>query len=326
MTNDVKLDLYNAVEEALIAITDFKNVLKFNSQDVHDSDEKKRRYPQTWIEFSDISWDPSKLKPDQANSTQEQNGIIQITIHIESFSLKDDNDIFKSDLELISKVYRALTMLQGENFTPLQRIGEIDDINQNNVRDWQIVFTTQVTEAGVEIGQVDAAPVTIKIESREIIPVKKWSLPSKDELALMYTNLKAEGVGGFDEYGVYHSSTEEDAFNAWFIDFTYGHATGGGKATSNRVRACRSFIATAGAYSLRDTGPGGGLIFYINGITYYEAAPSDQSSGNWWSNIIDQLIGTTGTAIGTGQGNTLRIMEQVGHIDSAAKLCNDLPV
>lgn len=167
MTDNVKLDLYNAVETALIAITDFKNVLKFNSQDVHDSDEKKRRYPQAWIEFSDIGWGSSKLKPNQANSTQEQNGIIQITIHIESFSLKDDNDIFKSDLELISKAYRALTMIQDENFTPLQRIGEIDDINQNNVRDWQIIFTTQVTEAGVEDNKSDAAPVTIKIETRE---------------------------------------------------------------------------------------------------------------------------------------------------------------
>ena len=82
-------------------------------------------------------------------------------------------------------------------------------------------------------------------------------------------------------------------------------------------------------YNLRDVGPAGGLIFYINptagsnGWKYLEAAPGDQSTGTIWSNISSQ-IGTTGTDIGTGYTNTLAIIGQAGHTSSAAKLCADL--
>ena len=84
-------------------------------------------------------------------------------------------------------------------------------------------------------------------------------------------------------------------------------------------------------YSLRNTGPSGGLIFYINpnastdGWKYLEAAPSDQSSGTKWSNVI-AAIGTTNTGIGTGNANSLAIVGQTGHTSSAAQLCLNLSV
>ena len=59
---------------------------------------------------------------------------------------------------------------------------------------------------------------------------------------------------------------------------------------------------------------------------YLEAAPSDQSASQAWSNITNYAIGITDTAIGTGQTNTTLIMAQTGHTDSAAKLCSDLAV
>jgi len=73
-------------------------------------------------------------------------------------------------------------------------------------------------------------------------------------------------------------------------------------------------------------GPAGGLIFYIDatGTIYYEAAPGNQSASQAWSNITDVLIGTTGTAIGTGQANTTAIIAQAGHVTSAALLCENL--
>lgn len=149
-----------------------------------------------------------------------------------------------------------------------------------------------------------------------------WFLPSKDELSAMYTNLHAEGVGGFTD-AIYWSSSEEIVITAYTIDFTDGDSITANKSASRRVRACRTFTST-NTYSLKDVGEGGGLIFYISGNTYYEAAPSDQSASNTWSNITATLIGTTGTAIGTGTQNTLDIIGQAGHTSSAAKLCNDL--
>ena len=81
-------------------------------------------------------------------------------------------------------------------------------------------------------------------------------------------------------------------------------------------------------YVLRDAGPAGGLIFYDKGSSsdgwrYLEAAPVDQVS-QAWSNITNVLIGSTGTAIGTGKTNTAAIIAQAGHTTSAAKLCDDL--
>ncbi|MFA6706511.1 MAG: hypothetical protein WCR91_01255 [Sphaerochaetaceae bacterium] len=71
-----------------------------------------------------------------------------------------------------------------------------------------------------------------------------WFLPSKDELALLYNNLKAHNVGGFSEYDwFYWSSSEYDDKNAWthcFVDegtFQYYYS----KTEWNNVRPVRAF-------------------------------------------------------------------------------------
>ncbi len=149
-----------------------------------------------------------------------------------------------------------------------------------------------------------------------------WFLPSINELDQMYLNLKAYGVGGFTNNN-YWSSTELNATSAFMFSFNFGSSNSNLKSTTYYVRACRVFTAAVGAYSLRDTGPAGGLIFYISGTTYYEAAPSDQSSAKLWSNIDAAAIGTTSPNIGEGQNNTNEIIGQVGHTDSSALLCDN---
>jgi len=67
-----------------------------------------------------------------------------------------------------------------------------------------------------------------------------WFLPSKDELNLMYENLKIFGVGGFADY-YYWSSFEYDAGNAWLQYFGNGSQGFGAKSDSMRVRAVRAF-------------------------------------------------------------------------------------
>ena len=69
-----------------------------------------------------------------------------------------------------------------------------------------------------------------------------WFLPSKDELNLMYTQLKTNGLGGFaDNY--YWSSSEDysNAGNAWRQTFYNGHQSSGSRYYNYRVRPVRAF-------------------------------------------------------------------------------------
>ena len=156
-----------------------------------------------------------------------------------------------------------------------------------------------------------------------------WFLPSRDELQAMHDELYLYGVGGFTGIGSalsnYWSSSELDPNNAWLIYFFNGNAEVAFKSVAYSVRACRAFVSTTN-YNLRSIGPAGGLIFWKSGNNYLEAAPTDQSASQTWSNIANIAITGTGTAIGTGQANTAAIIGQGGHTTSAAKLCNDLSV
>ncbi|MHB8277094.1 MAG: protein kinase domain-containing protein [Candidatus Humimicrobiaceae bacterium] len=85
-------------------------------------------------------------------------------------------------------------------------------------------------------------------------------------------------------------------------------------------------------YDIGDTGPAGGLIFYVNpdneadGWKYLEAAPSDQSTGIQWYNGSYVTTNATATAVGIGQANTQTIVNIQGSGTYAAQLCNDLTV
>lgn len=67
-----------------------------------------------------------------------------------------------------------------------------------------------------------------------------WFLPSKNELLLMYTNLKENNIGNFTN-STYWSSTEMNSDFAWQVIFNNGISQGGSKSTKTSVRAVRAF-------------------------------------------------------------------------------------
>lgn len=77
----------------------------------------------------------------------------------------------------------------------------------------------------------------------EVNGYSDWLLPSHVELALMYSNLHLQGLGGFTP-APYWSSTEMDADNAQTVDFTDGSGTATAKipaVNTVHARAIRYF-------------------------------------------------------------------------------------
>jgi len=102
------------------------------------------------------------------------------------------------------------------------------------------------------------------------IAFNDWFLPSKEELGKMGENLHAFVVGNFATDEAYWSSSEYPTLEfgyCWIYSMPLFEFGGDFKNVARNVRACRTFIDSIGAYSLRDEGPGGGLIFYIDAST-----------------------------------------------------------
>ena len=93
-------------------------------------------------------------------------------------------------------------------------------------------------------------------------------------------------------------------------------------------------VAPGPAYGVGDTGPGGGIVFYVDltrgpGSQYFEAAPVGAQVQRTWATGPNQsapVTGADGTAIGTGEQNTVEIVEQSGNLaaTSAAVYCSEL--
>ena len=87
-------------------------------------------------------------------------------------------------------------------------------------------------------------------------------------------------------------------------------------------------------YTVGDTGPAGGLIFYdkgsySDGWRYLEAAPAstEWTDKDWGWGSYGTLIGGTEAEIGTGQNNTTKIVtwfNSHSETGSAAQLCDTL--
>jgi hypothetical protein len=98
---------------------------------------------------------------------------------------------------------------------------------------------------------LEAAPASSEFaagweDAMELNGIGGWRLPSLEELALMYKNLKQKGLGDFTTDGLYCSSVEDGAL-PFFKDATYGQRFSdgaqirSGKVTRFNIRAVREF-------------------------------------------------------------------------------------
>ena len=168
----VKLELYQAVKAKLQTLTFIENVLHYNGQDLNNyQQEKAMRFPQAWIQISNVTWKPSSQQSDNLNRTQQQKSeVVALTIYYASeINLNDDTDTFEDHLTAIDLIYRALTMMETDNINPLQRVSEDDIPNNENVRIWSQTFTTMLTEQAVSKTDINSSPVTLTL-NKNILP------------------------------------------------------------------------------------------------------------------------------------------------------------
>jgi hypothetical protein len=80
-----------------------------------------------------------------------------------------------------------------------------------------------------------------------------------------------------------------------------------------------------GAYEIGDTGPAGGIVFYISnhGFHGFEAAPQDQSTSAQWGCDGTLIAGADGTAVGNGAQNTTDILAGCSEIGIAARIAGN---
>jgi len=90
-----------------------------------------------------------------------------------------------------------------------------------------------------EIGKAEQLCNALVLENNGV-KYSDWFLPSKDELNLMYENLKVYGVGGF--HANYWSSSQYNANFTWIQNFYSGNQYYNFYKTNiARVRAVRAF-------------------------------------------------------------------------------------
>jgi len=162
--------------------------------------------------------------------------------------------------------------------------------------------------------------------------------PENNELFYKTENITvsvdAESAGGtVTEVRLYINNVEHSVKTTSPYNFTisagldYGDHILKAVAKDNKGKSAESSISivirlAVGAYYQ------GGIVAYVDdsGKHGFIVAPYDQSSGIMWSNGSNITIGGTGTAIGTGQSNTAKIIQTQGNGSYAAKLCADLVI
>ena len=144
------------------------------------------------------------------------------------------------------------------------------------------------------------------------------------EIALATTEVLLAGASPEVAAGTNWMPASDLAMGAWYWRVRCVDAYG----AKGEWSAARSFERP---YSIGDTGPAGGKVFYDKGDyyagwRYLETAQSDQSTGMgivWW-NGSNVTTGATATAIGTGEANTATIVSVQGAGSYAASLCANL--
>lgn len=149
-----KLEMFNDIVTEINKISDIETVRLWNNQFDNETTDRAFNFPAVFVEFSEIPWTTSNLKPSrlgsQGDTTKEQKGEgALIILHIGFSRLEDETISFPIIDPTIDKVFFAIQGLKRkERYTSLLRVSETQDTDHERVIDWQMGFSTMLFQCG----------------------------------------------------------------------------------------------------------------------------------------------------------------------------------
>ena len=110
----------------------------------------------------------------------------------------------------------------------------------------------------------------------------------------------------------------------WNVDHWERIPVGANNTTLKNCDGIPTWVASQCSFSIGDTGPAGGKVFYVTdntGLHGLEAAPIDQATSVWGC-YGSEISGADGTAVGTGAANTADIVAGCAGANTAAKIAD----
>ena len=198
---------------------------------------------------------------------------------------------------------------------------------------WNLIVTTiQIPNNSIDTLQiVDSAVTTGKIADGTIVNADINATAGITKTKISGTAITAADTGTVTST-ILSAGT---ATNGYVLKANTG--VGSGMAWSANTLDDITGVALNQVYSIGDTGPAGGKIFITPSTAgnstgrYFEASPfaSPDLQRTWATNVNSNrttlVSGADGTAIGTGEQNTIDIVAQAGNVaaSSAAAYCSD---
>jgi Protein of unknown function (DUF1566) len=125
-----------------------------------------------------------------------------------------------------------------------QTITEPAAVNSNLTQGGIIVYEADghgLIAATTDIGKYEWTNGMKACDELVLNGYSDWRMPAREELNALYTNLKSQGAGDFDNSS-YWSSSEYNNYYAWRQNFNTGRTDRrGNKTKKNNVRPVRSF-------------------------------------------------------------------------------------
>lgn len=130
--------LYDEVKGVIDALDGFHCFGLYNGQFGREPDEDVLKYPAVFIQFDPIEWQGTL-----GTNKNLQEGRVEIMLHVGFKRLDKDNaDV----LNRVDELFVALEGHANDEFDPLRRVREFQDIDYDNVEVWVLVFRTTLRD------------------------------------------------------------------------------------------------------------------------------------------------------------------------------------